>query len=468
MKRLSLLLIALVASMAAMGWSVPAHAASGSAVVAAASTSIELDVGKGRLVRLAKPANSVFVADPKIADVEVKSPTLIYVFGRASGATTLYAVSEHDEVLLNAEIRVHYDIAAVRQAIHNLVPRSDVTVTAVDDSIVLGGTVYSAADGDSIQRIAKRFVPDQKQLINDLKVDAPNQVNLRVRVAEVSRNVVKELGINWNNLFKTGGFSFGLLTTLPGVTNATPSIGTFGYKSGPNGTADVNALIDALEQHGLITMLAEPNLTAVSGEPANFLAGGEFPVPVPQSSTTGATTITIEWKQFGVSLNFVATILSGNRISLHVAPEVSELTSTGAVSINGFVVPALTTRRAETTVDLASGQSFAIAGLLQNNITQNINKFPWLGDVPVLGTLFRSENFQRGETELVIIVTPYLVHPIATASQAVAPTDGYVPSTDRQLVLNGSEYQPQALRQAHPPLGPAGTRLIGPVGFDLE
>jgi pilus assembly protein CpaC len=467
MKRLSLLPVALAACLAMMAWAAPARAAN-SAVVATASTSIDLDVGKGRLIRLGKPANSVFVANPKVADVEVKSPTLIYVFGRASGATTLYAVSEHDEVLLNAEIRVHYDIAAVRQAIHNLVPKSDVTVTAVDDSIVLGGTVYSAADGDSIRRIAQRFVPDQKQLIDDFKVDAPNQVNLRVRVAEVSRNVIKELGINWNNLFKTGGFSFGLLTALPGVTSATPSVATFGYKSGPNGTADVNALIDALEQHGLVTMLAEPNLTAVSGEPANFLAGGEFPVPVPQSSASGATTITIEWKQFGVGLNFVATILSGNRISLHVAPEVSELTSTGAVSINGFTVPALTTRRAETTVDLASGQSFAIAGLMQNNVTQNINKFPWLGDVPVLGTLFRSENFQRGETELVIIVTPYLVHPIATASRAMSPTDGYVPSTDRQLVLSGSEYQPQALNQAHSPLGPAGRRLIGPVGFDLE
>jgi pilus assembly protein CpaC len=467
MKRLSLLPVALAACLAMMAWAAPARAAN-SAVVATASTSINLDVGKGRLIRLGKPANSVFVANPKVADVEVKSPTLIYVFGRASGATTLYAVSEHDEVLLNAEIRVHYDIAAVRQAIHNLVPKSDVTVTAVDDSIVLGGTVYSAADGDSIRRIAQRFVPDQKQLIDDFKVDAPNQVNLRVRVAEVSRNVIKELGINWNNLFKTGGFSFGLLTALPGVTSATPSVATFGYKSGPNGTADVNALIDALEQHGLVTMLAEPNLTAVSGEPANFLAGGEFPVPVPQSSASGATTITIEWKQFGVGLNFVATILSGNRISLHVAPEVSELTSTGAVSINGFTVPALTTRRAETTVDLASGQSFAIAGLMQNNVTQNINKFPWLGDVPVLGTLFRSENFQRGETELVIIVTPYLVHPIATASRAMSPTDGYVPSTDRQLVLSGSEYQPQALNQAHSPLGPAGRRLIGPVGFDLE
>ena len=467
MKRLFVFLFILLAGFAAASLDTVAHAAA-AAHVSGTNGTIELDVGKGQLIRLQKPASSVFIANPKIADVEVKSPTLIYVFGKASGATTLYAVSDHDEVLLNSEIRVHYDIARLQQTIRELVPHNAVTVTAVDDSLVLGGTVYSAAAGDNVRRIALSFVPDQKQLINDLKVDAPNQVNLRVRVAEVSRNVVKELGINWTNLFKSGGFSFGLATSLAGVASATPNTANFNYVSGPNGSADVNALIDALEQHGLVTMLAEPNLTALSGQPASFLAGGEFPVPVPQSGSGGATTVTIEWKQFGVSLNFVATIASGNRINLHVQPEVSEISTTGAVTIDGFNVPALTTRRAETTVDLASGQSFAIAGLLQNNVTQNINKFPWLGDVPVLGALFRSESFQRGESELVIIVTPYLVHPIATASRAMAPTDGYVPSTDRQLLLDGSEYQPQALARAQAPLGRAGRTLIGPVGFDLE
>ena len=224
---------------------------------------------------------------------------------------------------------------------------------------------------------------------------------------------------------------------------------------------NLNSLIDALDNHGLVTVLAEPNLTALLGEPASFLAGGEFPVPVP----AGNGLVGIDWKKFGVSLDFVATISGGDRISLHVMPEVSELSTNGAIVIDSISVPSLTERHAETTVELASGQSFAIAGLLQNNVTQNINKFPWLGDIPVLGQLFRSEAFQRNETELVIIVTPYLVHPIATADRASAPTDGFVPPTDGQFVAHANEYQP------HAPAAPAssgGTSLIGPVGFDLE
>jgi pilus assembly protein CpaC len=225
---------------------------------------------------------------------------------------------------------------------------------------------------------------------------------------------------------------------------------------------NLNSLIDALDNHGLVTVLAEPNLTAISGEPASFLAGGEFPVPVP----AGTGLVGIDWKNFGVSLNFVATVSSGDRINLHVMPEVSELSTAGAIMIDGTNVPALTTRRAETTVELASGQSFAIGGLLQNNVTQNINKFPWLGDVPVLGQLFRSEAFQRNETELVIVVTPYIVHPIATADRAMMPTDGFVPSTDSEFVLRANEYQSHGPAQPAPAAG--GASLVGPVGFDLE
>jgi pilus assembly protein CpaC len=229
------------------------------------------------------------------------------------------------------------------------------------------------------------------------------------------------------------------------------------------GRLSLNNLIDALDNHGLVTLLAEPNLTAISGQPASFLAGGEFPVPVP----AGQGLVGIEWKKFGVSLNFVATVLAENRISLHVSPEVSELSNQGAIVIDSISVPSLTTRRAETTVELASGQSFVIGGLLQNNVSQNINKFPWLGDVPILGQLFRSEAFQRNESELVILVTPYLVHPIETASRAVAPTDGFVPASDAQLVLHGDEFQPHPAAPPRPD-APGANRIIGPVGFDLE
>jgi pilus assembly protein CpaC len=506
--RLGAVLVALLALAAPAA---PTRAAATSELVPAATSRIDIDVNQGQLVRLSRPVNSVFIADPEIADVQVKSPMLVYVIGKASGTTTLYAVTAQDEVVLNTEVRVRFDADRVEQAIHDLVPRSSIAVNAVADSLVLTGTVYSTSDGDDVRRIAARFVKDPKQLVNKMKVDAPNQINLRVRIAEVSRDIVKQFGINWENVFNNGDFVFGIatggvlsaasvLTNLqPGAIGASASfaqpttsastttgVGTIGatnfagsfnvlqpsvngqgtlnnlFGGGRVGNLNINSLIDALDNHGLVTVLAEPNLTAVSGEPASFLAGGEFPVPVP----AGTGLVGIDWKNFGVTLNFVATITSDDRISLHVMPEVSELSTSGSIMIDSISVPSLTERRAETTVELATGQSFAIAGLLQNNVTQNINKFPWLGDVPVLGQLFRSEAFQRDETELVIIVTPYIVHPIATASAALVPTDGYVPSTDAQLILHGNEYQQHAPNTA--PAGSGGTNLIGPVGFDLQ
>jgi pilus assembly protein CpaC len=488
--------LALVAALIALA---PTTAfAANSTVVPAAGAGIEISVNQGQLVRLAKPVNSVFIADPEIADVQVKSPTLVYVLGKAAGTTTLYAVSEQDEVLLNASVHVHYDAGRVEQAIRDLVPRSTIAVSAVADSLVISGSVYSASDGNDIRAIANRFVKDPKQIVNKMQVNAPNQINLRVRIAEMSRSVVKQFGFNWSDVFNNGKIAFGLATGVPALVGAITGSQTLPNAGAqlsaiPQGSTtnafntleasqlggatnnnlfggvrtknlNLNTLIDALDNHGLVTVLAEPNLTAVSGEPASFLAGGEFPVPVP----AGTGLVGIDWKKFGVSLNFVATIDTDDHISLHVMPEVSELSSQGAIVIDSISVPALTTRRAETTIDLASGQSFAIAGLLQNNVTQNINKFPWLGDVPVLGQLFRSEAFQRDESELVIIVTPYVVHPIESAARALAPTDGFVPSTDGQLVLHANEYQqrPAGTRAAPSPAG--GANLVGPVGFDLE
>ncbi|MGO8918101.1 MAG: type II and III secretion system protein family protein [Stellaceae bacterium] len=454
-------------------------------VITTAGAPLVVEVGKGQLVHLDHPAATVFVADPDVADVQVKSPVLIYLFGKSGGETTLYAVGENDDVVLNVGVSVRYDITRVEEAIHQMAPRSAVAVRSVDDALVLEGTVYSAAEGDDIRRVAQRFIPDPKQLVNRLKLDVPNQVNIRVRVAEVSRNIVKEFGVNWDNIFKAGSATFGLATgpnatTIPGLlgtdgafntrtlsANGTTTVNNI-FGGGTSGNYSLSALIDALDNQGLITVLAEPNLTAVSGEPASFLAGGEFPVPVSSAVTNGVAQITVEWKKFGVSLNFVGTITGGSRISLRVMPEVSQLSTTGAVTINGITIPALTTRRADTTVELASGQSFAIAGLIQNNITQNLDKFPWLGDVPVLGQLFRSDQFQRNETELVVIVTPYVVRPVATANRLMAPTDGFVPSSDKNLVLYGEEYKPQVLKAGAAPVSRTGTGLIGPSGFDLE
>jgi pilus assembly protein CpaC len=228
----------------------------------------------------------------------------------------------------------------------------------------------------------------------------------------------------------------------------------------------INNVIDALAEEGLVTILAQPNLTAISGQTASFLAGGEFPVPVPQSNSGNSSTITIEYKKFGVQLDFVPTVLSTDRIAIRVRPEVSQLTTQGATQINGFDIPALSVRRAETTIRLGSGESFAIAGLIQDNATTDISKFPGLGDVPVIGALFRSSRFQRQETELVIIVTPYVVRPVPSGPSLRLPTDGLQPASDFEQIVLGRLVKPSAPIAAN--VGIGGARLRGDVGFIFE
>ena len=487
MKRLSFRVF-LALSLAGFLLPAVASAAPAPTLITAGSPPLVVEVGKGVLVRLERPANSVFVADPDVADVQVKSSTLVYLFGKSGGETTLFAVGDRDQVALNATIRVRYDTMRIQEAIHELAPRSAVSVSTIGDALVIDGTVYDTAEGDDIRRVAGRYLQDPKQLINRMKVDAPNQVNLRVRIAEISRDLIKQLGINWDaqagssNMFfglANGGVSQlskdgttavltgGLFQTRNLSTDLKTTVDNL-YGAARFGNLDLSAVIDALDAEGLITVLAEPNLTAVSGEPASFLAGGEFPILMSSTVSGGIQQVTVSWKKFGVSLSFVGTIGPSNRISLHVVPEVSELSTQGAVTIGGIQLPALTTRHADTTVELASGQSFAIAGLLQSDVTQSLKKFPWLGDVPILGQLFRSEQFRRKETELVIIVTPYVVRPIATANRLQVPTDGYVSSSDGDLVFTGAQYKPQALKKGLPPASRSGSSLIGPVGFDLD
>jgi pilus assembly protein CpaC len=406
----------------------PAHA--GVQVVGGASEALQMEIGKGKLIRLSRPASTMFIADPKIADVQVKSPTLVYVIGKAPGGTSFYALDSREQVVANLSVRVGYDEDRLRQMLRVQAPNSHVEVTAADGALILTGRVASPAEGDDVLRIANLFVQQGEekakpgQIINRLTVDTPNQVYLQVRIAEVSRSATKNLGFNWESIIAVGssGGLIGLTQGLdviddngkfiPPANGDTAIVG--GYHHGGD---NINAMINALQKKGLISILAEPNLTAVSGEPANFLAGGEYPIPVPQ----GPGQTTIEYKKYGVSLSFVATILDGGRISLTVKPEVSQLTQAGAISVGGVTVPALTTRRAETTVELGSGDSFAIGGLLQHNVTQDVSKLPWLGDVPVLGQLFRSKSFQKDDSELMIIVTPYLVKP--SSQRLATPTD---------------------------------------------
>jgi pilus assembly protein CpaC len=445
-------------------------AAVASIVTGTTGRDVVVEINRGALVKLQAPADTVFIANPDIADIQVKSPRLLYLYGKRAGETVLYAVDGDDNVLLNTRVKVTHNLAAFRTAIRSAAPSAGLDVATVGDALVITGDVGSAVQAENVRRLAARFAPGDGAVVNQMRVLAPNQINLRVRIAEVSRETLKELGINWAAVFQTGGFAFGLVTGQPllsvgSLLNGTNTTNKL-LASYSNKNMDINGLIDALANDNLISVLAEPNLTAMSGETANFLAGGEFPIPVAQSGAN-AGAITVEFKKFGVGLAFTPTVLENGRVNLKVRPEVSQLSSVGGVQVSGITVPALTTRRAETTVELSSGQSFAIAGLLQNNSTQDASKVPFLGDVPVLGALFKSDRYRRNETELVIVVTPYLVNPVS-ANAVALPTDGLVPPTDGQRILFGSTNR-QDMPQGGPVTrGPDGNALVGPAGFQLD
>ncbi len=432
-------------------------------IIRASPEVLEIEIGKGALIRLDQPAASVFIAEPEVADIQVKSPRLFYVFGLRPGETTLYAVDETDRVLLNRRVAVAHNLSRLQNSLASLMPRSDIKVRSVESSLVLSGTVETAADSETARSLASQLVTEEAIVINRLAVTTPNQVNLQVQVAEVRRSVLKQLGINWTSATTLGDFAFGLVTDNPVAlaTSLSRFAGTH-TRTLSDGTTTASLFIDALENEGLLTILAEPNLTALSGETATFLAGGEFPIPI--TDEDGA--ITIEFKEFGVSLAFTPTVVSRDRISLRVRPEVSELTTTGQVQIAGFIIPALSTRRAETTVELGSGQSLMIAGLLQNNTQHDLSKFPWLGDIPILGALFRSDSFTRDETELLIIVTPFTVRPVST--RLATPVDGYVPPNDYQRYVWNRRYVEQLPEILPVPRDRDGAALIGPAGFVLE
>jgi pilus assembly protein CpaC len=435
---------------------------------------IDMELNKGRLVALDQPAASVFVADPDIADVQVKSPKLLYVFAKKPGETTLYTVDATDRVVEGWRVSVAQNLTRLREGIHTYVPDARVEVSSFGDAIVLQGVVRSPEMAENVRTLAARLAGD-KNVINRLSVRGPNQINLRVRIAEVQRSVIKQIGVNWDALLSAGSFTFGLATGNPalgaglggfGVRNA-PTLGTGNVDSIVGGLHtdhwNINSVIDALENEGLVTVLAEPNLTAISGETASFLAGGEFPIPISQSNNT----VTVEFKKFGVSLAFTPTLLSNGQITLKVRPEVSQLSTQGEVRFNGFSIPAITTRRAETTVELGSGQSFAIAGLLQNDINHDVRRLPGLGDLPILGALFRSDSFQRNESELVILVTPYIVRPTSETAMST-PADGLAMPSDVDRLKTAPLYVQKPTDDKPVVRGTEGRRLVGPAGFNLE
>ena len=410
--------------------------------------SVSLVVGTGQLIRVDEAFSSLFVANPEVADVEVKSPRLMYLTGVGVGETTLFAVDENDNVLMSSRIRVTHNITALEEGMRSMAPGQQVKAATVDQSLVLTGTVADAEQAANIVQVANQFVDDPTRVVNRLSVAAPTQVNLQVRIAEVARNVDRQLGIQWNNV------SVGINGGSIGFRGGAQVQGDYQASYGATrGSFNIDVVLQALQEEGLVTIMAEPNLTARSGEPATFLAGGEYPY-----STVSDNGTNVQFKNFGIGLNFTPTVIDGNRISLTVGTEVSELDFAQSAT-----VPALRTRRAETTVDLASGQSFAIAGLMENSSSQAASRVPALGTMPVIGALFRSQAFKRGQSELVIIVTPVIVNP-TSGRRISTPVDNFVPPNDFERILLGRfQGNPRGREAVQSTIGQR--RLAGPSGF---
>ncbi len=440
----------------------PASTATAQTVVRPAQ-SIVLSIGRGELVTVPGNMADVFVANDSIADVQIKSRRQLYVFGKTGGETTVYASNAAGDVIWSANVRVGSNIDSVDQMLALAMPEAKIAVATMGtNTVLLTGTVAAPEDAAEAERLVQAFVGDTTNVISRLRMATPLQVNLQVRFAEVSRSLVREIGGSLTSFDGSGGFRFGIGNGRPLATGEYRLDGPLGVGAGiqnpatvlPDGTRipgpgvkttgsggtiaglgrllglDLLGALDLGERSGLVTTLSQPNLTALSGETAEFLAGGEFPIPIPQ----GLGTTAIEYRKFGVSLAYTPTVLANGRISIRVRPEVSELSSQGAITLGSIQIPALTIRRAETTIELGSGQSFMIAGLMSNNAQTTIDKAPGAGDVPILGNLFRSRSFRKGETELVIVVTPYLVNPVNDGDIRL-PTDGYAAASELEQLL---------------------------------
>jgi pilus assembly protein CpaC len=421
-----------------------------------------LESGSGVVLNLQTAAANVFVADPKVAEVRPASAKTLFVFGSAPGRTTLAALDDTGHVVAQYQLTVRpssFSAAEASATIARTMPGSNIRVETVSNGLAVTGQVATPADAERVMDLARAFLADKQSADNRLTVASSIQISLRVRIAEMSRSVSRELGVNWVALQGLGKYAaIALATSNPlNATTSTPNALSAAYA---DGTTNLAGVIDALAQDNLVHMLAEPNLTTMSGEPASFLVGGEFPIPISQQNNA----ISVVFKQYGVNLSFVPTVMSDGRINVHVRPEVSQLTNQGAVQLsagnNSISVPALTVRRADTTVEVGSGDSFAIAGLLQETVTHGTSAIPLLGELPILGALFRSDNFQRNESELVIIVTPVIVRPVSDPAVLHQPDEAYVPPTDLERIL--------LLRQVGQTALVRPTRIPGAAGFIVQ
>lgn len=405
----------------------------------------ELDVaaGKSQVLETPAPYTDLMIGDAKIADVVPLSTHSVYVVGKAVGATSLSIYGPGKHLIAAINVVVEPDIATLRSRLNEMMPdEKDVSMRSSNGSLILSGTVSSPVAVHQIEELAETMDPGK--VVNMLGVEGSQQVMLSVRFVEMERTTAKNLSISLNRTTLTGNplFNFGtgnlqgVTAPPPGSFCSSPAV-AFGCASltflTPDGS--MNIQLDALESKGLIKTLAEPNLVAMSGDTASFLAGGQIPVPIAQTAGVGGTAITITYQDFGISLAFTPTILKDGLINLVVKPEVSSIDPAVSVQEAGVTIPGLKVRRASTTVEMRDGESLTIAGLLSDNYTNQISAFPWLGDIPVLGTLFRSPNFQANKTELVIVVTPHVV--VARRGPVALPTDHFTPPSDYELFLFG-------------------------------
>ena len=423
-----LILIISLLSFATRSWAVDSPA-----LETQAAKRLELTVGKSIVIKTNKAVKRVSTADPEVADFILISPREIYLTGKSAGITNL-TLWQGKKIFAIYDLDVAYDVSRLKQRLHEVLPNeTGLRVMATHNAITLSGRVSNAANISQAMAIAHEYAPEGN-VQNLVEVGGVHQVMLEVRVSEISRSLLRKLGINFSVFSDSGNFGINKLASLTELMED---------GSGTLVSSSVNALfrfttgnytwtgfVDALKQDGLLKVLAEPTLIALSGHEASFLAGGEFPVPVPQ----GLGSVGIEYKDFGVGLSFTPTVLSENRINIKVAPEVSSLDFSTAMNLEGYTVPGLSTRRTSTTIELADGQSFAIAGLLRDDVRHVIDKYPFLGDLPILGHLFQSKEFRREETELIIIATPRLVKPLDMEKQPL-PTDSYIVPNDTEFYL---------------------------------
>jgi pilus assembly protein CpaC len=415
-----------------------AHSETLKIVNGAASSALNVPMNRAVIVESDQPFAELSIANPGIADISTLSDRSIYVLGKAPGRTTLTLLAPDGKLITNVDVQVSLDVAEFKERLQQIIPGEKIEVRTANDGIVLSGVVSSTAKLDRALDLAERYAPGR--VSNLMVVGGVQQVMLKVRFAEMQRSVTKELS-NSFGFSRIGGSNFqsgvsgnitGINSVLGGGPVTTSANGALGF-SFTTGAFQFGVLLEALESKGMVRTLAEPNLTALSGQEAKFLAGGEYPIPV-QSSTSNA--ISIEYKPFGIELAFTPTVVDGDIINLQLNAAVSALDTTTSVTTSGFSVNAFKRRETETTVEMHDGESFAIAGLLQDDFTDLSGQVPWLGDVPVLGALFRSANYQRSQTELVIIVTPHLVSP--TRGEALSlPTDRVKPPTEAELFLFG-------------------------------